>query len=311
MTFNRRNNLPFALCLVAAAFASVVPAAVAAAQPMAPSASKAEIRRPAPAEIVQKVGVDQKLDGQVPLDVTFHDESGRAVRLGAYFGRGKPVVLTPVYYECPMLCTMTLNGILKAFRVLDLTIGKDFDVVTVSFDPRETPELAAKKKATYVAQYKKGATASAEAGWHFLTGDEASVRQLMDAVGFRYTFDPGTQQYAHASAIMVMTPEGKISRYFYGLEYSTRDLKWGLVEASQNHIGSLADQVILLCYHYDASTGRYSLAITKSLRLAGVLTMVAIGGYVALSLVRERRRRSAPAAAATAGSHADPRSGAE
>lgn len=291
MDVNRRDNFPrrltFALLSVAglAAFAAAAPPA--GAQPMMPSSGGAEVRRPAPADIVQKVGVDQKLDGQVPLDVTLRDEAGREVRLGEYFARGKPVVLTPVYYECPMLCTMTLNGILKAFKPLNLSIGKEFEVVTVSFDPRETPELAAKKKMTYVGQYKRDGAAN---GWHFLTGDEASVRRLMDSVGFRYTYDPGTKQYAHASCIMVLTPEGRISRYFYGLEYSTRDLKWGLVEASQNRIGSLADAVVLLCYHYDASTGRYSLAITKSLRLAGVLTLLALGGYIGLSLVRERRR---------------------
>jgi protein SCO1/2 len=304
MMFNRRNNvssvLKLAIAALALAPALAVPGTVAVAQPMMPSASQAEIRRPAPADIVQKVGVDQKLDGQVPLDATFRDESGREVRLGEYFGHGKAVVLTPVYYECPMLCTMTLNGILQAFRPLNLTIGKDFEVVTVSFDPRETPALAAKKKMTYVGQYKRD---GAQAGWHFLTGDEANVRRLMDAIGFRYTFDPGTQQYAHASCIMVLTPEGRISRYFYGLEYSTRDLKWGLVEASQNHYGSRAAAVVLLCYHYDASTGRYSLAITKTLRLAGVLTVLGIGGYVGLSLVRERRRgRPAPAETET---HAD------
>lgn len=284
------------LALACAAALAAVPGA-AQAQPMAPSARQGDIRRPAPAEVVQAVGVDQKLDGQIPLDLTFRDESGKVVRLGDYFGRGRAVVLTPVYYECPMLCTMTLNGITKALRPMELTVGKDFDVITVSFDPTETPELAAKKKANYVKQYGRP---EAEGGWHFLTGDEASVKALMESVGFRYTFDPKTDQYAHASSIMVLTPRGRISRYFYGLEYSSRDVKLGLIEASENRIGSVADAVVLLCYAYDASTGKYSFAIMKTLQAMAVLTVVALGGFVLFSIRRESRGRRAARQAVSA-----------
>lgn len=277
-----RSKLIFLGC-AASLWASL---AFGQASPMAPS-DPGSIRRPAPADVVKAVGVDQKLGDQIPLDLVFYDEAGNQVRLGDYFGK-RPVVLAPVYYQCPMLCTMTLNGLTTSFKPLSLNIGQDYDVVTVSFDPTEKPPLAAAKKATYLKQYNRP---GAEAGWHFLTGDEESIRKLMSAIGFRYTYDAKTKQYAHASSIMVLTPQGRLSRYFYGLEYSTRDIRLGLVEASENKIGTLSDALILLCYHYDAATGKYSLAVMKSLRVAGVLTVVGIAGFVAFMIRRDHRMR--------------------
>jgi protein SCO1/2 len=257
----------------------VAVAAPAAREPMAPSS------------IAKNVSIDQKLDAQVPLDLSFRDERGSAVRLGQYFG-DKPVVLSLVYYKCPGLCTMTLNGMSRAFKPLQFSAGREFEVVTVSIDPRETPELAASKKQEYLRQYGRP---GADAGWHFLTGDEPAIRALADAVGFRYVYDPDTGQFAHGAGIMVLTPAGRVARYFFGLEYSSRDLRWGLVEASENRIGSLADAVQLLCYAYDPTTGKYGVPIMRTLRAAAVLTMLTLGSFVFLMLRRERRLAAAPA----------------
>lgn len=242
----------------------------------------------APASVVQNVSIDQNLDAQVSPDLTFRDENGAPVRIGQYFNSGKPVVLSLVYYRCPGLCTMTLNGMSRAFKPLQFSAGKEFEVVTVSIDPNETPQLAAEKKAEYLRLYGR---AGAEAGWHFLTGDAASIKALADAVGFRYVYDPNTNQYAHSAGIMVLTPGGRVARYFYGLEYSSRDLRWGLVEASENRIGSVADSVNLLCYAYDPMTGKYSMPVMRTLRAAGILTVASLGGFVLLMLRRERRAK--------------------
>ena len=231
------------------------------------------------------VGIDQKLNGQVPLDLTFRDETGQTVRLGDYFGR-RPVVLTLVYYECPMMCTLVLNGLVHTMREIPFTAGDQFDVVTVSFNPRETPALAAAKKRSYLKSYGR---AGAEKGWHFLTGDEASIQALTEAAGFRYVYDPDTRQYAHATAIMVLTPEGRLSRYFYGLEYPARDLRLSLVEASGNKIGSPVDQLLLFCFHYDPVAGKYGLAIMNAMRAAGVATALALGLLIFFMFRRERR----------------------
>lgn len=236
-------------------------------------------------DVLEQVGIDQKLDEQVPLHLMFRDESGQEVELAEYFGQ-RPVVLSLVYYECPMLCTMILNGLLKCINVLEFDVGEEFEIVTVSFDPKETPDMAAKKKESYLAQYgRKGA----EAGWHFLTGDEASIKQLTDAVGFRYVYDAARDEYVHASGIMVLTPGGKLSRYAYGIEYSPRDLKLAVMEASDNKIGSLADQVLLFCYHYDPTTGKYGVAIMNIIRVVGLLTILALGTFVTVSLRRDRQ----------------------
>jgi protein SCO1/2 len=236
---------------------------------------------------LQGVGIDQRLGESLPLDVTLRDELGREVRLGDYFG-DRPVILALVYYECPMLCTLELNGLLKTIRVVPLTLGKDYQIVTVSFDPGETPALAARKKQEYIEQYRQE---GAEHGWHFLTAEQGSIDRLTEAMGFRYKYDPETDLYTHASAIMVATPEGKLSRYFYGVEYSPRDVRLGLVEASQNQIGSFVDQVLLFCFHYDPVQGKYSLVILNGLRAAGIATVLGIFAFLWIML----RRDHAPA----------------
>jgi protein SCO1/2 len=237
---------------------------------------------------LRNVGIDQRLNRQIPLDLAFRDESGRSVQLREYFGK-KPVILTLVYYECPMLCTLVLNDLLRSMKEITLNVGEDFDVLTVSFDPREKPELAAGKKQSYIGRYRR---AGAAGGWHFLTGDQPSIEALTRAVGFRYAFDPQTGQFAHASAIMVLTPEGRLARYFYGVEYSPRDLRLSLVEASANRIGTPADQVLLFCFHYDPTTGKYGLAIMNALRAASLATVF---GLAMLVWGMSRRSRRADA----------------
>jgi protein SCO1/2 len=243
--------------------------------------------------VLKKVGIDQKLNGQVPLDLVFKDEQGREVRLGQYF-KGKPVVLSLVYYTCPMLCNQILNGMLSSFRQISFNAGEQFEVVNVSFDPKDTPAIAAAKKQTYIKAYNR---AGGEAAWHFLTGDEANIKRLADAVGFRYLWDEQTQQYAHASGIMIATPEGKLARYFYGVEYMPRDLRLGLVEASQNKIGTPVDTLMLYCYHYDPSTGKYGAVVMNIMRVAGVLTLVLIGGMLLVLRKIGQRRQAAMAEA--------------
>ncbi len=238
-------------------------------------------------EQLRNVGIDQKLNEQVPLDLVFKDETGREVQLGQYFGR-KPVLLSLVYYECPMLCTMILNGMLRSMRAVKLTAGEQYEVVTVSIDHRETPELAAAKKAEYVKQYGRP---GAEKGWHFLTGDETSIRRLADAAGYRFKFDEKSGQFVHASGIMILTPQGKLARYLYGVEYPPRDLRLGLVEASNGKIGSPVDQVLLYCFHYDPSTGKYSLLIMNVIRALGAATVAVLGAFIILMLRRDRRRK--------------------
>jgi protein SCO1 len=221
------------------------------------------------------VGIDQKLNEQIPLDLEFRNESGEVVRLGDYFGK-KPVVLSLVYYQCPMLCNQVMNGMVSAFRVMAFRPGEEFEVVTVSFDSRETSALAAAKKKTYVDYLPEDKRAGAASGWHFLTGDEANIKRLTDAVGFRYHFDEATNQFAHASAIYVATPQGKLARYFYGIEYAPRDLRLGLIEAAENKIGSRVDQLLLYCYHYDPATGKYGAVVINMVRLGGVATLFAM-----------------------------------
>lgn len=218
------------------------------------------------------VHFDQRLDQQVPLDLNFRDERGQTVRLGDYFGK-KPVILSLVYYECPMLCTQVLNGQVTSLKQISFNVGEQFNVVTVSFNPRETPALAKAKKEMYLSRYGRP---GAGEGWHFLTGDPRAIAALADAVGFHYVYDALTNQYAHASGIMVLTPQGRISRYFYGIDYSPRDLRLGLVEASAGKIGTPVDQIMLLCYHYDAATGKYAVMVTNSLRIGGVIIVLLI-----------------------------------
>ncbi len=234
---------------------------------------------------LQEVGIDQKLNHQLPLDLFFRNENGEPVKLGNYFGK-KPVVLSLVYYECPMLCNQVLNGMVSSFKVLSFKAGDEFDVVTVSFDPRETSALASAKKKTYVGYLPEAKRPAATSGWHFLTGDSENIKQLTEAVGFNYQFDEATNQFAHASAIMIATPEGKLARYFYGIEYAPKDLRLGLVEASQNKIGSPVDRLLLYCYHYDPATGKYGAVVMNMIRLGGIATLF---GMVALFFAMRRR----------------------
>jgi protein SCO1/2 len=247
------------------------------------SPARAEPMLPLP---LREVRFDQRLDEQVAPDLRFRDELGRSVRLGDYFGH-RPVILVLAYYRCPMLCTQVLNGLVRCLLDVPLVMGTDFEVVTVSFDPRETPELAAAKKATYLERYGRPGAGS---GWHFLTGDETPIKRLAEAVGFRYRYDAKNDQYAHASGIMVLTPKGRISRYFYDISYSPRDVRLGLVEASDNRVGSPVDQVLLFCFHYDPTEGKYGPVVMNFVRLGGVLVMLAVGSLFVLLWRQESRR---------------------
>ncbi len=233
---------------------------------------------------LREVGIEQRLNQQVPLDLTFKDESGKTVRLGDYF-RGKPVVLSLVYYKCPMLCNLVMNGELRSFRQVQQTLGRDFEAVTVSFDPSETPALAAEKKASYVDKYNRPGAAE---GWHFLTGADDQIHKLADSVGFSYRWDDKTKQWAHASGIMILTPQGLVSRYQYGIEYSKNDLRLSLVDSSANKIGSITDQMLLFCYHYDPTKGKYTFAIMNALRVAGTASVLALGLFMFVNLRRDR-----------------------
>jgi protein SCO1/2 len=226
--------------------------------------------------MLKQVGIEQHLDGQIPPHLSFHDENGKNVQLGGYFGR-KPMILNLVYYQCPMLCGEVLSGLTGALTAVKFDIGNEFDIITVSIDPRETPAMAAEKKQTFVQRYHRN---GAEQGWHFLTGDRANIEALTKAAGFGYQFDEKTGQFAHATAIMILTPEGKISRYLYGVEYPPKDLRLGLVEASQGKIGSAVDQVLLYCYHYDPATGKYGAIVMNVMQLAGVLTVLILGSFL-------------------------------
>jgi protein SCO1/2 len=234
--------------------------------------------------LLSKIGIDQRLNQHVPLDLTFVEESGREVRLGEYFGK-RPVILALVYYECPMLCTQVLNGLVSALGTLKFDVGREFDVVAVSINPKEGPGLATQKKAAYLERYGRPQTAD---GWHFLTGREENIRRLADAVGFRYAFVPDIGQYAHGAGVEVLTPKGTISRYFYGIEYSPRDIRFGLIEASEERIGTPVDDVLLLCYHYDPATGKYGATVVGLVRIGAVATVLAFLTFLFVSLKRER-----------------------
>jgi protein SCO1/2 len=262
---------------------AAVAALAALALPPAPAG-------PAP-KILRDVGFDQRLNEQVPLDLKFADEDGRPVRLGDYFG-DKPVILVLAYFRCPMLCTEVLNGLVRGMLDMRLNVGRDFRVITVSFDPREKPPLAAAKKQTYVERYGRPGAAG---GWHFLTGDAEAVRRLTAAVGFRYTYDPRHDQFAHASGVMVLTPGGRLSRYFYDVNFSGRDLRLGLVEASEGKVGTPVDQVLLYCFHYDPAEGKYGPAVMNFVRLGGVLTVAGLATFVGILLRQERRKAGGPA----------------
>jgi protein SCO1 len=252
------------------------------------AASAADTRPP----MLRDVGIEQRLGQQLPLDALFSDELGRPVRLGQYFGR-RPVILVLAYYNCPMLCTQVFNGLVSSLRVVGFDAGKEFDVVAVSFDPRDRPADAAAKKKAYMDEYRRPGAAL---GWHFLTGGSGSIERVTRAAGFRYRYDESTGQFAHSTAIYVATPEGKLSRYFYGIEYGPRDLRLALVEASSNRIGSPVDQILLYCYHYDPKLARYSAAIMSMVRFGGAGAVVILSAFLTIMWRRDRHReRSAGA----------------
>ena len=235
---------------------------------------------------IARVDFEQRLGVTVPVNAMFRDETGAPVRLGQFLGE-RPVVLALAYYECPNLCTVVLNGMLESLRNVRQEAGRDFDVVVVSINPRESSKLAADKKHTYTMRYGRPGSAK---GWHFLTGDDAPIRQLADAVGYRYVYEPKSKQYAHPSGIVVITPEGKVSRYFLGIEYPPNEVRKALAEASQRRIGSLANRLLLLCFHYDPHTGRYTLLITRLLQIAGLGTALAVGVLIVRMARHEHRR---------------------
>jgi protein SCO1/2 len=251
------------------------------------SATQARADKP----ILQKsptkdVSFEQHLGEPVNLDLQFKDENGQDIQLGDYFHEDRPVVLALVYYECPMLCTMVLNGVVRSLRPLSLSPSKDFEVVIVSFNPKEGPELAKKKREGYLKSYDRPGT---EAGWHFLTGQPAAIDSLTSECGFHYVYDEATGQYAHATGIMVLTPKGVLSRYLYGIDYAPKDLRLSLAEASDGKVGGLVAQALLLCFKYNPSTGKYGATIMFFIRLAGVLTILVIVGFIFWSRRRDRR----------------------
>jgi len=239
-------------------------------------------------DALQAVGIEQKLGDSLPLDAEFKDENGQPVKLGQYFKNGRPVILALVYYECPMLCNQVLNGLTGSLKGINLNAGKDFDVLAVSFDARENekPDLAKNKKASYLEHYGRPGT---ENGIHFLTGDQASIDAITGAAGFKYKWDDKSNQFAHASAVMVVTPQGKLSRYFYGIDYSPNDIKLGVMDSAENRVGSVSDQLLLYCYHYDPSTGKYGFAILSVIRGFAVLTLL---GMAAMGFVFWKRGKS-------------------
>ena len=245
--------------------------------------------------MLKDVGIDQKLNEKIPLDLPFTDDAGQEVTLGQYFGK-RPVLLALVYYECPMLCTQVLHGLVGSLEGISFTAGKEFDVIVVSFDPGETPKMAAERKQYFLRRYDHPEAAPYV---HFLTGRESSIKALTSAVGFRYAYDAQIDQYAHPAAITLLMADGTISRYLYGIEFAPKDIKLGLVEAADRKIGTLVDQMLLFCYHYDPETGKYGLAIMNMVRLAGALTVIVLGASVFWSLRRERRQHNAVRTTAT------------
>jgi protein SCO1/2 len=251
--------------------------------------SVAATAQPRP-DLIKDVNLDQKLNTQIPLDLRFSDETGRSVALQEYFA-DKPVIMALVYYKCPMLCTQVLNGLVSALRIVKYDPGKDFEIVLVSIDPRETPEIAAKKKDSYIKSFNRPGT---EMGWHFLTGQESNIKTLANAIGYRYRYDETTGQYAHPAGLIVLTPKGVTSQYFYGIEYSPRDVQFALVESGHNKVGTLVDKVILYCFAYDPITGKYGLVIMRVIRVFAVALVLVLGTYIVMMVRRERTSKAAP-----------------
>ncbi len=244
---------------------------------------------PDPAQRFSGISIEQRLEAQVPMDLTFVDEGGHQMQLGDYLG-DRPAILALVYYECPMLCNLVLDGVEAALDAMKLEVGEDFDVITVSIDPGETPELAAQNKANHLERLGKD---GAERGWHFLTGEEVGIERLTSAVGFRYTYDPVTDQYAHAAGIMVLTPLGQVARYYYGVEYIPRDVEFGLMEASEGRIGSVVNQLLLLCFAYDPSTGKYGLLIFRTIQFISTLMILGFIAMYTILFFKSRKKKEA------------------
>jgi protein SCO1/2 len=240
-----------------------------------------------PAQLPGRVSITQKLDTQVPLDLMFRDETGKIVRIRDYFNHGRPVLLNFMYYRCPMLCSTVMEGVTSALTELKFNIGEQFDVITVSIDPRDEPAAAAEKKETYIKRYGR---LNAGQGWHFLTGSDASIKPLANAVGFEYAYDPKTDNFAHGTMLAILTPEGRMSRYLLGFQYKPRDLRLGIVEASQGKVGTVSDAVLLLCYHYNPSIGKYSRSAMTFVRAGGVATMMTLAGFIFVMLRKDRKQ---------------------
>ena len=273
------SNLPHTLLLFTFALSAAL-AQPGQPAPVRPSLSMQDSNlKPALPGSLKGVGIDQRLDQSVPLDLIFRDEFGKTVTLASYFHAGKPVLLAPVYYRCPMLCGEVLSGLSSALKVLKFNVGDEFNVLTVSFDPKDTSQIGAAKKAEYMERYGRP---GADQGWHFLTGPQSSIDALTKAAGFQYQYDPKTEQFAHSTAIMILTPEGKIAQYYYGVEYAPKDLRLGLVQASENKIGTITDQILLYCYHYDPTTGKYGAMISRILQLSAMATVLILGVFMTL-----------------------------
>jgi protein SCO1/2 len=292
-TTTRRSPLRTVLASLALAGLAAISAR---AQPSAPL-SVPPPGNPATAQIpmLKNVGIDQKPGSVVPADIPFTDESGREVRIGDYFG-ARPVVLVLAYYECPVLCTQVINGVVSSMLPLTFDAGREFDVVVVSFDPGETPAMAQVKRTDFLKRYGRPGS---EAGIHFLTGRESSIAALTQAVGFKYAYDEAIDQWAHPAVVTLLTPRGHVSRYLFGIEFAPRDLRFALIEAADNRIGNVVDQAMLFCYNYDPETGRYGFAIMTAVRIAGLLTLGLLGAFILVTLRRERRQASAVRTAAT------------
>ena len=258
---------------------------------LAPAPARAET----PAGTLKQVAFDQNLDAQLPLDAAFRDEAGRPVKLGDYFGGKKPVILTLVYYRCPLLCGLELQGLARSLKPLAMDVGREFEIVTISIDPEETPELAAAKKDAYIKRYGRP---GAERGWHFLTGKPDAIARVAGAAGFRYVYDPASKQFTHASGLVVATPGGKISRYLYGIDYSPRDLQFALMQSSAERIGSPVAKFLMFCYDYNAATGKYTVAIMKLVQVLGTATALALAAFMVVMFRRDRIRDRATMAAA-------------
>jgi protein SCO1 len=252
-----------------------------------PTGGQTQRTEPLPKEL-EGVGIVEHLDGSIPLDLKFTDETGREVTLRDYFNKDRPVVLTLVYYSCPMLCTLVLNGMVDAMKQIDMTPGQEFEIVTVSFDPTETATLAKFKKQNYLNEYGRP---EAAAGWHFLVGGQEEIRALTSAVGFGYRWNEESKQFVHQAAIYVLTPDGRLSRYLYGVMFEPRTLKLSLLEAGKGKIGSTLDQIVLYCFHYDATSGKYAPAAVKIMQAGGLLTVVILGSVLSALWMRDRRRR--------------------